>query len=547
MNSKKLALAVAMMLGVALALPLLLLAQEQVGSNHNAKHHHYKLIDMGTLGGPMSSYPVLNQQSTVVGWSATSLPTSPVSNPFICGGVDGSIPFITVAFKFEDGIISNLGALPGPSNCSIPFWINDKGETVGASENGEVDPFAGVNGQHAVLWKNGQIHDLESLGGNQNQALFINNHSQIVGISQNATPDPYSLYEYLLGLRVPGAGGGTQTRAVLWENHKIRDLGTLGGPDAWASFINEHAQISGFAYVNDTPDPSTGLPRMDPFLWQNGKMTDLGTFGGVFGFPNGMNNRGQVIGGSSVASNPGACNFENTNSGCDPFLWDGEKLIDLSTSSFGGSPQSAFWINDAGEIVGGGTFPNAAFDAYLWRKGVATDLGTLPGDCFSEAYAINTHNQVVGDSFSCDGEARPFLWENGSMVDLNTLIPANSPLELVVVGPLSFSVEPLNDRCEIAGVGVPKGVDPGNLPVLGHAFLLIPCDENHPNVEDCDYDHVEATTTWALKNSAAILDRPGLLTPAQPSPTPLGVVLAWRARMARQFHIRLHGRPAPKN
>jgi probable HAF family extracellular repeat protein len=502
MNSSHRKQLIALTLFAALAVPAHLAGQGQQLSERK-EHHHYKLIDMGTFGGPMSSLPTLNQRSTVVGWSATSAPITSVSNPFNCGGVDGSIPFVTVAFKLEDGVVSNLGALPGAGNCSIAVWVNDKGEAVGTSEDGRVDPYAGVNGQRAVLWKDGQIHDLGSLGGNQSGALFINNRSQIVGISQNTTSDPYSLFEYLLGLRVPGAGGGTQTRAVLWENNKIHDLGTLGGSDAWASFTNERGQISGFAYVNDTPDPSTGLPRIDPFLWENGKMLDLGTFGGVFGFPNGMNNRGQVIGGSSVASNPGACNFENTNPGCDPFLWDQGKLIDLSTTSVGGSPQSAFWINDAGEIVGGGTFPNAIFDAYLWRKGAAIDIGRLKGDCFSEAYSINVRSQVVGDSFTCDHVFHhPFLWENGSIVDLNTLIPAHSPLELVAVGPLSFSLAPLNDRAEIAGVGVPRGVSPADMPVLGHAFLLIPCDENHSNIEGCDYDSVDDADLAAAQKIA---------------------------------------------
>jgi probable HAF family extracellular repeat protein len=478
-----------------------------------AGHHHYKLIDMGTFGGPMSSLPILNQHSAIAGWSATSTPVSAASNPFNCGGVDGSIPYVTVAFQFENNVLKDLGALPGAKNCSIPFWLNDLGETVGASEDGEVDPYAGVNGQRAVLWKNGQIHDLGSLGGHQNAALFSNNQSQIVGISQNKTADPYSLYEYLLGLRVNGAGGGTQTRAVLWEAGKIRDLGTLGGSDAWASFINESGQISGFAYTNDTPNPSTGLPTMDPFLWQNGKMIDLGSFGGVFGFPNGINSHGQVIGGSSVASNPGACNFENTNPGCDPFLWDHGELIDLSTTSAGGSPQSAFWINDAGEIVGGGTFPSAIFDAYLWRKGVATDLGKLQGDCFSEAYAINAQSQVIGDSYDCDGNKHhPFLWENGSIVDLNTLISANSSLQLVAVGPLSYSLAPLNDRGEIAGVGVPRGIAPGDVDTRSHAFLLIPCDENHPNFKGCDYTLVEATAeTQSPAAQTAVSPKAGAL------------------------------------
>jgi hypothetical protein len=77
----------------------------------------------------------------------------------------------------------------------------------------------------------------------------------------------------------------------------------------------------------------------------------------------------------------------------------------------------------------------------------------------------------VGDSFSCvvvdrDQFHHPFLWEHGAIVDLDALIPVDSPLELVVVGPLSFSVQTLNDRGEIAGVGVQKGVDPGNMPIL---------------------------------------------------------------------------------
>ena len=50
------------------------------------------------------------------------------------------------------------------------------------------------------------------------------------------------------------------------------------------------------------------------------------------------------------------------------------------------------------------------------------------------------------------GNARAFLWENGGpMVDLNTLIPPNSGLTLVQ----AFSI---NDRGEIAGIGVPPGV-----------------------------------------------------------------------------------------
>ena len=143
-------------------------------------------------------------------------------------------------------------------------------------------------------------------------------------------------------------------------------------------------------------------------------------------------------------------------------------------------------INDTGEIVGAVTFPTQPYDAYLWTNGAATDLGHLNGDCVSEAWAINRQGQVVGDSFSCGStfQHHAFLREDGSLADLNSLVPAGSSLQLVLGNAI-------NDRGEIAGNGVPPGVSPGDVFTLGHAFLLIPCDENHTQVEGCDYGMVD--------------------------------------------------------
>jgi probable HAF family extracellular repeat protein len=385
------------------------------------------------------------------------------------------VSFVNHAFRFQNGDVTDLGVLPG-GGCSKAFAVNRLGDSVGTSEDGLVDPMTYAYDTRAILWKNGEMKDLGSFGGNQNSATDINNQGQIVGFSLNTTPDEFSFIDTNLG-----AYEGTQTRAFLWQHGHMQDLGTLGnnaGSDAVAVFINERGQIAGYSYTSSIPNHTTGFPPADPFLWDKSQgMLDLGTFGGAFGAPTGINNRGQVIGKSGLAVDPAACYANSAN--CHPFLWDEGKLIDLETSSVGGKPLVANAINDAGEIVGAAAFPKAATHAYLWKNGIARDLGVLSGDCTSEAKAINSVGRVVGVSVSCDGSNwRAFLWERGLAVDLNTLIPPGSTLELAY--PLA-----INDRGEIAGIGVPRGVSPADFGTRGHAFLLIPCDETTIVSEGC--------------------------------------------------------------
>ena len=56
------------------------------------------------------------------------------------------------------------------------------------------------------------------------------------------------------------------------------------------------------------------------------------------------------------------------------------------------------------------------------RRGMMTDLGTLPGDYSSFGSGINDKGQVVGSSCDQRGTCRAFLWQNGTMTDLNLLI-----------------------------------------------------------------------------------------------------------------------------
>lgn len=229
-------------------------------------------------------------------------------------------------------------------------------------------------------------------------------------------------------------------------------MGTLGGTDATSAFVNDHGQIAGMSYTNSTINPATGFPTQDPFLWDDDKLLDLGTLGGTYGFPNGINNRGEVVGQSNLV---GDSNYH-------PFLWKRGVLMDLGT--FGGDKGFASSVNDIGEVVGRAELPgNQIHHAFLWKHGTMIDLGIPPGGgpC-STAYSINSKGQVAGDSGICNVGGPPFLWEHGVIYNLNDLVLPGSDLTLV-------DVDTINDRGEIACTGVLADGNP-------HACVLIPLD-----------------------------------------------------------------------
>jgi probable HAF family extracellular repeat protein len=294
-----------------------------------------------------------------------------------------------------------------------------------------------------VLWKDGHIINLGKLGGNQSQAFALNNRDQVVGVAANAVADPFSMLSW-----------GTQARAFLWQDGVARDLGTLGGPDSFAWFIDDRGQVAGVSYTSAIPNPTTGQPPTHLFLW-NGTMRDLGSLGGslqTFGGVNALNERGEIAGASHLAGD------QTTH----PFLWNGRSLIDLGT--FGGTFGTANWLNDAGEVVGAATTTgDQVLHAFRWKDGAMTDLGTLSGDTCSVAVNDNARGQIVGQSFRCDGPTRAVLWDRGSIVDLNTLV---APSNLRLTEALN-----INNRGEIVGNARLRD---GSV----HEYLLIP---NHPD------------------------------------------------------------------
>ena len=461
MKHRKLSMVIAIVFAV-LAISLQVAAQK-----YYARHHHYKLIDLGTLGGPDSiifglTVP-LNNRGMVSSCATTSVldPNYPNINPYFSAPGDS---YIQHAFLWQDGVLSDLGTLPGGTS-SCEQWITDTGLIVGGSTNGLMDSQLEVPEVHATLWLGVKPFDLGTLGGNESVAFGVNNFGEVAGGASNNIADSNASFFF---------SSATQVHAAIWRYGAIQDLHTLGeGTDSMAYVVNDRGQVAGMSYTNNTINSTTGVPTVDVFIWENGKMFDLGTFGGTESTLAELNNKGQVAGWSNLAGDVTS----------HPFIGDRTGMKDLGT--LGGTFGQAWWLNDSAEVVGGATTQgDQAEHAFLWRKGLMTDLKTLPGDSNSLAEGINAVGQVVGQSWTvCPSETscHAFLWENGGpVVNLQNLILPGSDLSLREA---TF----INGRGEIVGNARLANGD-------HHAFLLLPCDENHPGIEDCDYSLVDATT-----------------------------------------------------
>jgi probable HAF family extracellular repeat protein len=524
-NQGRLASIIATML-FTLAISTAASAQDSVAEKRSTKHHHYKLIQMGTFGGPTSSIdrpggPPFNPFNRIInsGGAVLGSGDTPIPDPF---GLDG--PLVNYAFRFQDGVQTNLGVLPqDPTvgaqtpcfDCAwsvFAYWIADNGFVVGQSSVGNaLDPLTGSPALLAVLWKDRKIVNLGTLGGNESTAGAVNSRGEVVGAALNLTPDPFPFrhpYNDFFFF-----GNGTESHAVLWRDGTMQDLGTLGGPDSAAFLVNQKGQVAGASDVDFNVNSVTGGPTVHPFLWEHGKMIDLVAetppemFGGTFGIAAWLNERGQVLGTMNLTG----------DTTWHSFLWDKGVVADLGT--LGGINTTAQWLTNAGHVSGKSDVTaictacapgnqKQLHHPFVWKNGVMTDLGLLYADTAGTAYSVNARDQAVGVTVPCtkvnfdDGCDGPvfhsFLWENGSMVELQSIVLPGSGITLSCAA-CEIGAYNINDSGEITGQGV---LSDGNSRVI----LLIQCDENHPDLEGCDYSLVDADNV--TKTDPAYATRP---------------------------------------
>ncbi len=364
----------------ALAMRSRLTGQEQSAMQEQKPQlPRYTVTDLVTLGGT-SSGPPLFAASEAFFTNNNGLVSGAATLP------DGP----ERAVLWQKGLITDIGTpgLGGPN--SIAFGDNERGQAVGETETSTPDPngedFCGF-GTHLIclpfLWQHGVMTSLPTLGGNNGATgTIFNNRGEVAGWAENTTPDASCPAPQVL-----------QFKPVIWEKGEVQELPTFpGDPDGVALAINDNAQVVGGSgdCTTFSLNTLTNLLPVHALLWQKGTVTDLGTLGGTFGnLAFGLNNQGEVVG-----------------------------VSDLSG--------------------------DATFHGLLWTQTTGIqDLGTVRGDTYSAALGINDLGVVVGVSLDASSNLHPFLRQNGVMTDLNTLIPADSPLLLMIAEVHQF---PRGDR-----------------------------------------------------------------------------------------------------
>lgn len=290
--------------------------------------------------------------------------------------------------------VTDLGVAAG-DNQSLGGGINGLGQAAGTSSNA-----ANSSSGLATLFKNGQAISLGALApSDESFGSAISDSGEVAD------------YDYLSTRQ-------SASHAAIWNNGKITDIHSDSlfpyGSDALG--VNNAGTVVGYGWP-DTAD-------LHAFVYSNGKMVELGTFGGSNSLALAINNSGQAVGWSLA------------NSGVThAFLYSNGEMRDLGVPS-GASSSTAIAISSNGEILGE-VQVGSNTEISRYSNGAWTELGTgVTGTVNTLSAGINSSGEIVGSGtfpgvYSPRKARKPavpigFIYVGGVFVDLNTLIPSNS-------------------------------------------------------------------------------------------------------------------------
>lgn len=361
-------------------------------------------------------------------------------------------PVHAASYAYTVGDLGSLANLYySPTGHSAALALNNLGQAAGF--------YQGSNGIHAPA---------------QTHAFYYTGAPGVDGVMTDLGAFNYSLYpsSQANGINNSGliVGDGGDGRAFAYTgtpggpDGKMNDLGTFGGRQSTAAAVNNAGQITGWSTL---PGGAFDGPA-HAFI---ATISTDGTVAKTDISPAGYQTYGAAINESGQVAGT-AINSQTGDS--HGFLYSAGQFTDLGGWIY---DSNAYGINDAGQVVGSAMADtdgwSHAFLATVDSHGTTTmsDLGTI-GGLSSVAYDINNHGQIVGygDLLGDTNNGHAFVSQGNHLVDLNTLIDPASGWDLST----AFAI---NDIGQIVGIGTVTQ----NQTTYSHAFLLNPAPAPEPS------------------------------------------------------------------
>jgi probable HAF family extracellular repeat protein len=332
-----------------------------------------------------------------------------------------------VAARSQEYRYMPLGTLGGA--WSVTTGINNQGDIVGFSER----PDKSI---HAFLWRSGKMIDLGTLGGRNSYAAAINDKGQVVGISMDTHSEVSDNHQ-----SIPDRG---DYRLFLWQSGTMTKLSCPAQCMIQPKAINNLGAIVGMM----SGTGKNGTFKSHAILWQNGKVTDIGTFAltSLMRSAEGINDKGQVVGWA-----------EPTGRDKRAFLYQNGIMLYLDT--FGDSECAALSINNAGQVTGWAYNRQRKKRAFLWQHNKVKELGILDAEDRNEGLSINGKGEVVGGDLIYWQEA--FLWKGGKWHSIYGLKTAGASKDDL----FQLDLQAINDKGFVIGQTRHNGP---------RAFVLVP-------------------------------------------------------------------------
>jgi probable HAF family extracellular repeat protein len=375
-------------------------------------------------------------------------------------------------------IVTDLGPIGPPP--AQPFAVSASGfvsgEVVLAGGTGSVS--------HAVIWKGSSTRDISSpgMGGPNSAAFAVNVLGQAAGQADTSTPDPKG--EDFCGSTALGlTHSGNTCVPFLFQYGTMSALPLLSNRPGASGNNGQAWQINTFGVAagsseNTTADSTCPGPPSSQqvyefkpvvwfrlFPWSQPVVQALPT---VADDPDGValavNEKGEAAGGTGSCGPFNTITLTNLVS-LHAVLWQDGKPTDLGNLGGDGHFAGIYatGLNNVLQVVGvSDTTRDASFHGFLWQDGHMSDLQPLPGDSYSYATAISDKGLVLGLSLDANFNLRAALWEKGKPTDLNTLVPADTTLDLQTACSI-------NKEGQITGIALAKGTASDY-----HAYLATP-------------------------------------------------------------------------